>query len=147
MSQTTDSGSGAVVGQVLLFKLGDEAYCVSIDHVTEIVDMGNVTAVPNSPPAVKGVMDLRGNTTTIVDPNKLLNLDEENEEHRIIVFDPELFDEEQSVGWVVDEVHEVTRFTDDELDDSPVEDEYIEGIVKRDSGFVVWINPRQLQPS
>lgn len=146
MSQTTDSGSRTIVGQVLQFALGNEAYCVSIDHVTEVVDMGDVTAVPNSPPAVKGVMDLRGNTTTLVDPTILLNLEDENDEHRIIVFDPELFDDKRSVGWVVDEVHEVTRIAEDELDDSPVEDEYIEGVVKRDSGFVVWIDPRQLHP-
>jgi purine-binding chemotaxis protein CheW len=146
MSHTSETESSTAIGEVLEFDLGSEAYCVSIELVTEIVDMGDVTAVPNTPSHVEGVMDLRGNTTTIVDPKALLNLHEDGKEHRIIVFDPTLFEDDRSVGWVVDGVREVTQVTEDELDDSPVDDEYLEGIVKRNSEFVVWVTPQQLHP-
>ncbi|PSQ33625.1 chemotaxis protein CheW, partial [Halobacteriales archaeon SW_10_68_16] len=33
----------ATTGQVLEFTLGEETYCVSIDYVTEIVDVGELT--------------------------------------------------------------------------------------------------------
>ena len=140
-----DEETNATVSQVLEFELGDETYCVSIDHVTEIVDMGDVTVVPNSPPHVEGVMDLRGATTTIIAPKRLLAIPDGGEEMRIVVFDPSTFDDDQSVGWVVDSVNEVTRVVEDDVDDSPTDDEYIRGIVKRDGEFVVWLKPRDLQ--
>lgn len=143
-ADTGDEKSKATVSQVLEFELGDETYCVSIDHVTEIVDMGDVTNVPNSPRHVEGVMDLRGATTTIVAPKTLLNISDGREGMRIVVFDPSTFEDGQSVGWVVDSVNEVTRVVEDDVDDSPVEDEYIRGIVKRDGEFVVWLKPREL---
>lgn len=143
-ADTGDDEPNATVSQVLEFELGDETYCVSIDHVTEIVDMGDVTSVPNSPRHVEGVMDLRGATTTIIAPKTLLGIDEAGEEMRIIVFDPSTFQDDQSVGWVVDSVNEVTRVVEDDVDDSPTEDEYIRGIVKRDGEFVVWLKPRDL---
>lgn len=128
-------------GQVLKFTLGSEACCVSIDHVTEIVDMGEITAVPNAPAHVEGVMDLRGNTTSIVDPKRLLNLKGDGEGRRIVVFDPDLFEDGRTVGWVVDTVREVMEVPDTDVEDSPFEDEHIEGIVKQENGFVVWVDP------
>lgn len=144
-ADTTDDDSAATANEVLEFELGAETFCVGIDHVTEIVDRGDVTAVPNSPDHVEGVMDLRGSTTAIVDPKTLLNLDDHGEGRRIVVFDPETFSDEQSVGWVVDAVNEVSRVVESDVDDSPVDDEYVRGIVKRDGEFVVWLNPRDLQ--
>jgi purine-binding chemotaxis protein CheW len=52
--------------QVLEFILGEEQYCVTIDAVDEIVKATEVTPMPETPPAVVGIMDLRGNTTVIV---------------------------------------------------------------------------------
>lgn len=131
-------------GQVLEFTLGSEVYCVSIDNVTEIVGMSDLTAVPNTPGHVEGVMDLRGRTTTIVNPKTVLNLDDDAMGERIIVFDPELFEESQSVGWVVDTVREVIRVSKDDVDESPGDDDYIEGVHKRDDDFVIWVKPKTL---
>ena len=75
-------------GQVLGFTLDEETYCVSIDYVTEIVDVGELTAVPNSPPHVEGVMDLRGRTTAIVDPTVVFDIAAEGEGEFVIWVDP-----------------------------------------------------------
>ena len=75
MATGTTGGSAAnTTGQVLEFALGDETYCVSIDYVTEIVDVGELTTVPNAPRHVEGVMDLRGRTTSIVDPKTVFDI-------------------------------------------------------------------------
>ena len=140
MSQASDSVD--TVGEGLEFDLGSEVHCVSIEYVTEVVDSEEMTTVPNTPAHVEGVMDLRGSTTTIVDPKTLLDITEDGAGQRIIVFDTDIFTEEQSVGWVVDGVREVTNVSEDELDDSPVDDEYVEGFIARESGFVVWVKPR-----
>ncbi|QSG10855.1 Chemotaxis signal transduction protein [Halapricum desulfuricans] len=129
--------------QVLEFQLGDETYCVSIDYVTEIVDVGELTSVPNAPPHVEGVMDLRGHTTSIVNPKVVFDIDG-GDPSRIIVFDPEIADDEQgAVGWLVDEVHQVSQVDPENVDRSPTSDDIdsVRGVVKRDGGFVIWVNP------
>jgi purine-binding chemotaxis protein CheW len=128
--------------QVLEFDLGDETYCVDIRYVAEIVDMDEFTAVPNSPRHVEGVMDLRGRTTSIIDPKVLYGIAEEGDRKRIIVFDPAELDSGSATGWVVDEVDQVIRISENDVDGSPVvDDESIRGIVKRDGEFTLWVDP------
>jgi purine-binding chemotaxis protein CheW len=133
----------ATNNQVLEFKLGDETYCVSIDYVTEIVDIGDLTKVPNSPPHVEGVMDLRGRTTSIINPKVVFDLDEEGAERRIIVYDPEIIEDQGAAGWLVDEVDQVVKIDPSDVDTSPTEDDdAINGVVKRgDDQFVIWVDP------
>jgi purine-binding chemotaxis protein CheW len=129
--------------QVLEFKLGGETYCVDIEYVSEIVDRGSLTAVPNAPAYVDGVMDLRGRTTSIVNPKALLNLDTgEGESKRIVIFDSSKFEDDAAVGWLVDEVYQVVRVGANEIEEPPLEkDDSIEGVIKRDGELVIWISP------
>lgn len=133
--------------QVLEFKLGDETYCVSIDYVTEIVDVGELTSVPNSPPHVEGVMDLRGRTTSIINPKTVFDIEDDDEAARIIVFDPEITDEEGAAGWLVDEVYQVSQVDPENVDQSPTNDDVrsIKGVVKRDGTFIIWVNPEAIR--
>jgi purine-binding chemotaxis protein CheW len=136
------SRTQTTTGQVLEFRLGEETYCVSIDYVTEIVDTGEVTTVPNAPPHITGVMDLRGQTTSIVDPKVVFGVDGTGDEQRIIVFDPEIIDDQGAAGWLVDEVSQVTRIDDGSVDEAPSRDkEAVNGVVKRDDGFLIWVDP------
>ncbi len=141
-SQTVTEMSTST-GQVLEFILGEETYCVSIDYVTEIVDINELTAVPNSPPHVKGVMNLRGKTTTIVDPVVVFGIEEECDPSRIIVFDSDLVETDIAVGWLVDQVKQVVRVDEETIDRSPAQDEQaIRGVIKQEGGgFVIWVDP------
>ncbi|MEF8772672.1 chemotaxis protein CheW [Halodesulfurarchaeum sp.] len=57
---------------VLKFSLGDGRYCIDISHVEEIVDANEeITPDPNADDHIVGVVDLRGETTTIVDPKSV----------------------------------------------------------------------------
>jgi len=131
-------------GQVLEFELGEETYCVSIDYVTEIVDIGDLTKVPNAPRHVEGVMDLRGRTTSIVNPKSVFGIADNGAGQRIIVFDPAIIEDQSAAGWLVDEVDQVVQVTDKQVDDSPGSDGNgsIRGIVKRDDDFVIWVDPQ-----
>ena len=73
--------------KVLEFGLGDGTYCLDIGVIDEIVDAGELTRIPNSPEHVEGVMDLRGRTTTIVDPKTLFAIEEDGPRERIVVFE------------------------------------------------------------
>ncbi|MFK5602845.1 chemotaxis protein CheW [Haloferax volcanii] len=138
----TDAEDSAEEVQVLEFQLGPETYCVDIEYVSEIVDKGQLTAVPNAPDYVEGVMDLRGRTTSIINPKSLLSIDAEGESKRIVIFDPNKFEDEAATGWLVDEVYQVVRVSMDDVEDPPLEkDDSIEGVIKRDDDLVVWISP------
>ncbi|EJN60304.1 chemotaxis protein CheW [Halogranum rubrum] len=128
--------------QVLEFGLGAESYCLDIAYIDEIVDAGELTRIPNSPPHVEGVMDLRGRTTSIIDPKTVFGIDDDGDRSRIIVFDPATTGDKGAIGWVVDEVYQVVQVTDDDIDDTTLADEEsIHGIVKREDRFVVWVEP------
>jgi purine-binding chemotaxis protein CheW len=131
-------------GQVLEFELGEETYCVSIDYVTEIVDVGDVTTVPNAPAHVEGVMDLRGRTTAIVDPKVVFDIDADGARRRIVVFDPDIVEDQGAAGWLVDEVDQVVTVDETDVDESPADGgAAVTGVVKRGEGdFVIWVDPR-----
>jgi len=127
--------------RVLEFTLGAEQYCLDIEYVEEIVKREAVTRVPNTPDCVEGVVDLRGQITTILDPKELLDIDETGSKDLIVVFDPDGFDDQGAVGWVVDDVEQVTPIADDEVNDPPVDGDHINGVVDRDGEFVIWTTP------
>lgn len=145
-SQQAADGTAAEDGkitQVLEFGLGEETYCLDIAYIDEIVDAGELTAIPNSPRHVEGVMDLRGKTTTIIDPKTLLGVAGDGARERIIVFDPQETDEGGTVGWVVDEVYQVRDVAPEQVDEATTAgDDDVRGIVKGDDRFVVWVEPR-----
>jgi purine-binding chemotaxis protein CheW len=53
--------------QFLTFTIGDELYGVDILRVQEIKGYTAVTRIPNTPPYIKGVLNLRGTIVPIVD--------------------------------------------------------------------------------
>ena len=144
-SEPADVGVEQSTGKatkVLEFGLSDETYCLDIGVIDEIVDAGDLTRIPNSPPHVEGVMDLRGRTTSIINPKSVFDIEEDGTRERIIVFDPEAMEDQATVAWIVDEVYQVTDVTPDEVDQTTTaDDENVHGIVKGDDKFVVWVDP------
>jgi len=128
--------------QLLEFELGTETYCVDIAHVAEIVDVNDLTVIPNSARHIEGVMDLRGKTTTIVDPKVVFGIGGDGDRKRIIVFDQERTADGKSIGWIVDEVDQVAEVDESDVESSPVDDdEAVRGVIKRDGDFVIWVRP------
>jgi purine-binding chemotaxis protein CheW len=123
--------------QVLEFILGEEQYCVTIDAVNEIVKATEVTPMPDTQPAVIGMMDLRGSTTVIVNPKRVFETAEQTPGEQVIIFDD---DSDQQFGWLVDRVLKVETLQDPETE--PVEDnKFVSGVVSRDGEFTLWVDP------
>ncbi len=60
--------AGARTGsQCLSFRLGEEEYGIDILRVQEIKGYSNITRIPNTPPHIKGVINLRGAVVPVVD--------------------------------------------------------------------------------
>jgi purine-binding chemotaxis protein CheW len=126
--------------QVLEFTLGDERYCVGIDAVEEIVKRKSVTPLPDTPQHIVGMMDLRGETTTIVNPKLVLETGNSDGEQFVVIFQD---GDGSQIGWLVDEVHEVATLPAPDVE--PAEDNaYVNGIVSEDDEFTVWIDPARV---
>lgn len=135
--------------QVLTFTLGEDEYCLPIEYVAEIVDGGSIRALPDSDPHVVGITDLRGQTTTIVDPCERLDVSTEKlltdggqAQTRIIVLDSDALETESATGWLVSDVDEVTTVTDETMDAEGIGDtDLLHGLIKNDDEFTLWLNP------
>ncbi|WGI16733.1 chemotaxis protein CheW [Methanonatronarchaeum sp. AMET-Sl] len=130
--------------QVIEFELNEKRYCVDLNYVAEIVDKGDLTQIPNTPNHIEGVMDLRGETTTIINPKIVFDLENNGDGKRIIVFEGANQDSDDNIGWIVDEVHQVRQITNEEVDD-PIKTENVKGVIKEDGDFVIWVEPPETQ--
>ncbi|SFC71552.1 CheW protein [Halobiforma haloterrestris] len=140
---TTDADSDGITTHVLEFSLGENRYCVDIGYVAEIVNTEELTPVPNTPDHIEGVMDLRGETTKIVNLRMIFGDEEPSLGNRIIVFKRKRGSDER-IGWLADEVHQVEQIDVDEVDTS-VEGEGIAGVIRRGDEFVLWIDPTDVR--
>jgi len=139
----SETATRARTVQLLEFELGEESYAVDIAHVAEIVDVNELTVIPNSASHVEGVMDLRGKTTTIIDPKSVFDIGGDAEGKRIVVFDRERTVEGKSIGWIVDEVEQVFEVDREDVESSPADgaDDAVRGVIKREDDFVIWVRP------
>lgn len=123
--------------QVLEFEIGEKEYCVDLDYVDEIVNNEDeITSLPNTDPEVVGVMDLRGRTTTVVDPRIALDLPSGSEPKYVIVFESD----GDPVGWLIEDVNQVVSVSENDVDES-VSNESINGVFKQEDQFTIWIDP------
>lgn len=145
--------SGTDTTQVLKFRLGQEDYCVDIEHIAEIVDGEGMTAIPGSEPHVEGVMDLRGQATTIVNPCAVLDADSVGadepitdggvEQSRIVVLDSGTVDDDGTTGWVVSDVTEVMEVSETSVEGVDNTD-LLRGLIKKGGEFTMWVDPHEL---
>ena len=129
--------------RVLEFTLDDEHYCLDIQYIEEIVKHENITRVPNTPAHVEGVVDLRGQITTILNPKVTIGKENDEAGELIVVFDAEAFEDQGYIGWVVDDVRQVSPIVESEVNDPPMAEDYINGVIDRedDDEFVIWTSP------
>ncbi len=53
--------------QLVSFKLGDETYGIEITKIREIILVGEITHIPETPPYVKGLINLRSTVIPVID--------------------------------------------------------------------------------
>src|SRR4051794_41692560 len=67
MTATTRSGTLATSGQLATFRLDGDLYGVEVEHVQEVLRSQKLTRVPLAPPAVAGLINLRGQVVTAIE--------------------------------------------------------------------------------
>jgi len=108
-------------GKYLTFALANEEYGLEILKVREIIGYMNITAVPQTPAYVKGVINLRGQVIPVIDLRAKFGMEtaEVTEETCIIVVEISQSDRNISTGIVVDHVSEVLDIAGEDIEESP----------------------------
>lgn len=126
-----------ITGKYLTFALSDEEYGLPVLKVREIIKVMDITQVPQVPPHVRGVINLRGKVIPVIDLRLKFGFapQEYNERTCIIVVDVNLGEQRVMMGIVVDSVSEVLNLTSSEIDETPdfgerVTTDYMLGLAK-----------------
>lgn len=108
-------------GKYLTFLLGLEEYAIRVLQVREIMGIQDITAIPQTPPYVKGVINLRGKVTPVIDLRLKFGLPESEYTRKtcIIVVQVQAGRVSLSTGIVVDEVSEVLNLSAADIEDTP----------------------------
>jgi purine-binding chemotaxis protein CheW len=125
------------IGKYLTFRLGNEEFAIQVLRVREIMGIQEITAVPQTPEYVKGVLNLRGKVIPVVDLRLKFGMLELEYTQRtcIIVAQIESRARKLLIGIIVDGVSEVLTLQASDIEDTPdfgngVETPYILGMAK-----------------
>ena len=145
-SDVNQHGMNADLRQLVVFQLGGEGYCVDIDKVREINRLVDITHIPQSPPFVEGVINLRGQIIPIIDLRLRFDLtdkiDTNSSETRIMVVETK----GTMIGFIVDAVKEVLRISTDKIEPTPdlvtsdIDRKYIEGVATVEDRLLIILN-------
>jgi len=108
-------------GKYLTFALGPEEYGLEILKVREIIGYMDITAVPQTPHHVKGVINLRGQVIPVIDLRAKFGMEttDVTEQTCIIVVETSQGNRKFSTGIVVDRVQEVLDIAGEDIEEAP----------------------------
>lgn len=129
------------------FRIGNELFAVNIGHVTKILEMIEITKVPNSPRYFKGIINLFGDVLPVFDGRLKFGFPEVKNTRNtcILIFVFELEDQLVRSGIIVDSVEKVVIFEPEQIKPAPqigkgFNAEFIHGIATFNDEFVIILN-------
>lgn len=129
--------------ELIVFNLGDEEFAADIEQVREIIRRGTITPIPDSPDFIKGVTNVRGEITVVIDLKArfFLPLKREVESKHIVITEQE----KNLYGLMVDEVSEVLRIPEKEIKSTPelvtrIDRVYMSGVITLENRLVILID-------
>ena len=129
--------SADLAGKYLTFALSGEEYGLPVLEVREIIKMMSITAVPQVPGHVRGVINLRGKVIPVIDLRLKFGFASQDYTERtcIIVVEVKVSAGAVMMGIIVDHVSEVLNIAAEEIEQTPdfgeqVETSYMKGVAK-----------------
>jgi purine-binding chemotaxis protein CheW len=134
-----DTGTATAATQFVTFICGKETFAVELTLVQEIIRLPAIVRVPLSPPALEGLINLRGTIIPVVSLQNLFNLESTGQEdnRRIIVLNLA-----QPVGCIVDQVTSVVSVDSSKIESiegitANIDKKFLKGVIKDTAGFSV----------
>lgn len=129
--------------KVIVFRLKDEEYGVEVHQVKSIERVEHITRVPRTPEFVKGVINLRGVVTPIIDLRSRFGMEESEltDATRVIIVSVG----EVEVGLIVDAANDVIDIPVNAIEPPPevvggVEAAYLRGVAKLEKRLLILLN-------
>jgi purine-binding chemotaxis protein CheW len=135
------------INSYFTFRLGSELLAVNVGYVTKILELTDITKVPNSPRYFKGIINLFGDVLPVFDGRLKFGFPEMGNTRNtcILVLVFELDGQPVSSGIIVDSVEKVIIFEPDQIKPAPTigkgfNTEFINGIATLNDEFVIILN-------
>lgn len=133
--------------KLIVFVINGNEYAISVERVGSIERVLPITRVPSAPKFVKGVINLRGVITPVIDlKTKLHNEPTEfTEQTRILIIHLDT----TTIGLIVDEANDVVDINSDQIKPPPETvdtdfNDYIHGVIKLPNRLLTLLNINQL---
>ncbi len=130
--------------QYVTLGIADEVFAIPVESVLEILDMRKVSRIPEAPPYMLGLIDLRGRSIPVLDLRVKLGLPPlaATNSTRILVIEVIISGRALVLGLVADRVIEVLALGGGEIEPAPDigvrwRSEYIQGVGRRGAAFIV----------
>jgi purine-binding chemotaxis protein CheW len=150
LTPAAEEAKGAGVRELISFRVGDQDYCVDIMAVREIRGWSPATQLPQQPPYMRGVINLRGAVLPIMDLAGRLGLPmvEPTVRHVVIVVKAG----DRTVGMMVDAVSDILSVTPEMTQETPdlaCDDvrSFLDGIITLDGRMISEIALDRLLPT
>ena len=141
MNSGTQKGRDA---QFVTLGIEREVFAVPVEAVVEILDLRPMFRLPEAPPYLAGLIDVRGRSVPVIDLRLKLGLPaiSANENTRILVLEIEIASRGLALGLVADCVFEVMALDLRHVEAAPDigvrwRSDYIRGIARRNGAFVI----------
>lgn len=137
----------ATTNQYLIFSLAGELFAVGTLRVREIIEYGNITAVPMMPGFIRGVINLRGAVVPVIDLNARFGRTRTDASRRtcIVILEVHTDEDTHVLGIVVDAVSAVRHIDSANIEPSPsfgtrIRADFIDGMAKVNGNFVILLD-------
>lgn len=132
--------------QLLVFELANEEYGVELTELKEIIEVPDITPIPNSPEFIRGISDLRGSIVIVVDLKNRFNLngtkEEDKSDNRIVVteINGTVF------GLLVDKVTEILNAPESSVKKTPelvtgkINSDHLKGVSTLDERLILLLD-------
>ncbi|MCI8507603.1 MAG: chemotaxis protein CheW [Lachnospiraceae bacterium] len=136
-------------GKYMTFKSGNEYFGLAIQYVNEIIQMQEITAIPETEDYIKGLINLRGKVVPVIDVRLRFKQKplEYNDRTCIIVVNVK----STVVGLIVEKIAEVVEINEDNILPPPkighgekAQNKYVYGIGKVGSAVKLLLDPDKL---
>src|SRR4051795_9228526 len=121
ITESVATQADARAGKYLTFQLSNEELGIRVLKVREIMGLQEITAVPQTPAHIKGVINLRGKVVPVIDLRLKFGLAAAEYTQRTCIIVTQVQGESGPVmmGIIVDGVSDVLNLTGQEIEDTP----------------------------
>lgn len=108
------------IREYVTFRIGEQLFGLSVTEIHDVFRPARMTPVPLSGAEIAGVLNLRGRIVTAIDARSRLGLPPREKTNNIQSLAIGVEHGGESFGMVIDEIGEVVRLDDAEMEQNPV---------------------------